>query len=552
MENNEELEKKREILNLLEMKEALKKDRVLESIDLSLIQREFVLCQAKTAGIIGANRSGKSEALGVDVNTRSTGIVPDCIKAVYPKENIRFGEYWISSLDFPSSRGITQKKIKKFLPKRFDAGFNKEFKIQYVQVDENHKSEIGFKSADSGREKYQGESKVYVGHDEEPPQDVRDEAYIRTTDCAGIERFAFTPLKGLTWAYQELYLKASKYVYTRNKHGIPEDIGKVHTEEEIEKLKDRKLVVQMNSSADADPDIVMFQMSIYDNKHLPNAEIHRAEKKYKNDPAQYNARILGRFTKMNGRNVFNVNILQTKQRIIPTVFNRGAIVNGQFQKQIDGQLVLFKDKKPAGKGYYVIGGDVAEGLEIGDASCAQILDHATLEQVGIWHGKASPEEFARILVELGTWFNFAYVAPEINFHGFGVVNRIKDHFKYPRLFSEYDIAAETLKGKNNTTSPSKRYGWLTNAKTKPIMVQDLAQYITEGHLKLNDHATIDELITFVYDKDGHTNAMRGCFDDRVTALAIALQVAKRKSIPRFETIRQDIVQERKVDPLTGY
>lgn len=544
---NDDLERKKQLLKLLEQRELMRKDRVLESIELSLIQREFVLCGVKTAAIVGANRSGKSEALGVDVNCRATGVVPDCIKDVYPKEFHRVGEYWISSLDYPSSRGITQKKIKKFLPKRFAGDFNKEFKIQYTTVG----SEIGFKSADSGREKYQGESKVYMGHDEEPPQDVRDEGYIRTTDCGGVERFAFSPLKGLTWAYKELYLKAHKYVYTRNKHGIPEDIGLVHTPEEIELLKDRELVVQMNSSSQADPDVVIFQMSIYDNKHLPSVEIQRAEKKYKNDAAQYNGRILGRFTKMNGRNVFNVNVLQTQQRKIPNNFLRGNLVNGQFQHQSDGNLVLFKDKKPMGQGFYVIGGDVAEGLEIGDFSCAQILDHRTCEQVGIWHGHCSPEEFARLLVELGTWFNYAYVAPEINFHGFGVVNRIKDHFKYPRLFSEYDIAAETLKGKNASGSATKRYGWHTNAKTKPIMVQDLAQYISEGHLKLNDHATIDELITFVYDKDGHTNAMGGCYDDRAVALAIALQVLKRKSIPMFEPVNVSR-PEGPVNPITGY
>jgi phage terminase large subunit-like protein len=548
--SDHDLERKKQILKLLELRELRKKDRVLESIDLSLIQREFVLCGAKTAAIIGANRSGKSEALGVDVNCRATGVIPDCIKDVYPKDFIRFGEYWISALTYKTSHGITQKKIKKFLPKRHDGGFNKEFKLQRVVVSEGKESEIGFMSADSGSDKYQGESKVYVGHDEEPPKDVRDEAYIRTTDCSGIERFAFTPLKGLTWAYKEIYLKAHKYIYTRNKHGIPEEIGVVHTPEEIELLKDRELVVQMNSSSEADPDIVIFQMTIYDNKHLPGIEVQRAEKKYKSDPAQYNARILGHFTKMNGRNVFNVNILQTRQRHLPSTFLRGNLVNGQWQPQMEGNLVLFKERKPVGKGFYVIGGDVAEGLEIGDFSCAQILDHSTCEQVGIWHGHCSPEEFARILVELGTWFNYAYVAPEINFHGFGVVNRIKDHFKYPRLFSEYDIAAQTVKG-NAAGSLVKRYGWHTNAKTKPIMVQELAQHISEGHLKINDHATIDELITFVYDKDGHTNAMGGCYDDRAVALAIALQVFKRKSIPRFETV-QAPQSDRLINPITGY
>ena len=85
------------------------------------------------------------------------------------------------------------------------------------------------KSMESGREKYQGTSRVYVGMDEEHKEAIFDECYMRTVDCEGIIRMEFTPIKGLTWAYQRLFLKACKYVYTVNKHGISEEVGMVHT-----------------------------------------------------------------------------------------------------------------------------------------------------------------------------------------------------------------------------------------------------------------------------------------------------------------------------------
>src|SRR3990167_4257842 len=222
---------------------------------------------------------------------------------------------------------------------------------------------------------------------------------MRTIDCQGDLALTFTPVEGLTWAYKKLYKKASFYYYTKNKHGISEEVGIVHTSEELLRLKERELVILPNTSEETDPDITSFQMTIYDNKFLPDSEIQKTERKYKDDPISYNARVLGRFTKISGRNVFNVNrLIETQQNLNP-VFKRGEVINGQFKEMPNGRLVLFRDKKAIDAGYYVIGADVAEGIATGDYNCAQILDRLTCEQVAVWHGHCSPEEFAGVLVD---------------------------------------------------------------------------------------------------------------------------------------------------------
>lgn len=538
-----DIELKRKTLDLLRQKKLLQADRAIEDFKPSIVQASFLLSKKKIRFLSGANRSGKSEVGAVDIEVRSTGVIPDAIREDFDKSLIRIGEYWVSSLDFPSSRDITQKKIAKFLPKRMDGGFTKEFKIHRLL----NGSEIGFKSADSGREKYQGTSKLGVWQDEEHPEDVYLESFMRTTDCSGYLTITFSPIKGLTWAYQKLYKRAGRYIHSTNIHGIPEEVGIVHTPEEIKLLKERKLVVSTNNQDGSDPDIDVFIMSIYDNQHLPDAEIQRAERMYANDPAQYNARILGKFTKLTGKNVFPIEPLLKLQSRAMHFGTRGEVVDGQFRSDVRGRLTLFRDKKDIGQGYYVIGGDIAEGLEHGDYTSFQVLDHRTLEQVAKWRGHCAPEEAARIMVELGKFFNYAYIAPERNFHGFGVVARIKDHFKYPRLFSDYDD--KTLINKGGSLG-LKKYGWETNSHSKAIMIQDLSAYLRDGHIKINDTATIEELITYVYDNNGKTGALGGCYDDDVMALAIALQVALSRGVPRSRN--EDFEYVPKISLITGY
>ena len=67
-------------------------------------------------------------------------------------------------------------------------------------------SKIGFKSCDQGREKFQGASLDYIWFDEEPPEDIYIECKMRVIDRCGMIFGTMTPLKGLTWVYNTIYL----------------------------------------------------------------------------------------------------------------------------------------------------------------------------------------------------------------------------------------------------------------------------------------------------------------------------------------------------------
>ena len=56
------------------------------------------------------------------------------------------------------------------------------------------------------------------------------------------------------------------------------------------------------------------------------------------------------------------------------------------------------------------------------------------------------------------------------------------------------------------------------------MIDKLAEFIREGYIGIKSKLILRELLTYVIDDKGQTNAQDGCHDDTVMALAIWLQI----------------------------
>ncbi len=92
-----------------------------------------------------------------------------------------------------------------------------------------------------------------------------------------------------------------------------------------------------------------------------------------------------------------------------------------------------------------------------------------------------------------------------------------------------------------TQTRKKKLGWLTNAKTKPLMVAEGDRIIREGLATIHSPELLSELMTFVRLADGKTEAQQGCFDDLVIAWLIALQL--RKYAPAKVTVKESRQQD---------
>lgn len=174
---------------------------------------------------------------------------------------------------------------------------------------------------------------------------------------------------------------------------------------------------------------------------------------------------------------------------------------------------------------YVIGSDVAEGLDTGDNSTFDVIRVDTWEQVAVGEYSATPDEHAYILEKIAKMYNNAFLGVERNNHGHSTLNTLTSVLKYKNLFKEQEIG----KIRNKTT---EKLGWLTTAKSKFLMLDELDTAIREADIKINSKKSLEQLRE-VQVEDGKVN-ING--KDRVASLAIAWQMIKSK--PKPGTISQ--------------
>lgn len=175
-----------------------------------LKQMDFHKCQKRNRWVFGGNRSGKTECGAVETVWRARGIHPY-------RENRADVNGWVVSPTREVQREVAQRKVLYYLNPEWIAdvvmvsgksGNPDGGVIDYIAVKNvfGGISRIGFKSAEMGREKFQGASLDFVWFDEEPPEDIYEECRMRVVDRKGDIYGTMTPLKGITFVYDRIYL----------------------------------------------------------------------------------------------------------------------------------------------------------------------------------------------------------------------------------------------------------------------------------------------------------------------------------------------------------
>lgn len=173
-------------------------------------QVEFHKCNKKNRWVFGGNRTGKTECGAVESIWLCRGEHPF-------KKMEKACDGWVVSLSRQVQRDVAQSKILSYLKPEWiqDVVMSEGRKdslsggiIDYILIKNvfGGVSKLGFKSCDQGREKFQGTSLDFVWFDEEPPYDIYIECKMRVIDRCGQIFGTMTPLKGLTWVYDEIYV----------------------------------------------------------------------------------------------------------------------------------------------------------------------------------------------------------------------------------------------------------------------------------------------------------------------------------------------------------
>lgn len=189
---------------------------------------------------------------------------------------------------------------------------------------------------------------------------------------------------------------------------------------------------------------------------------------------------------------------------------------------------------------YAIGVDVSEGKMISedetkkdrDASCAQVFDKNTYEQVAVWYGNMDPDKLGRELDMLGRYYNNALIGVERNSIGIAPLIVLRDLY-YPNLYYREKIGLMTDK-------ITSELGWVTDSISKESLISDATHLLRDKRISIYDEETIAEMRHFIRDAEGKAHAEKSTHDDRVMSLLIALRMlARAKSSNYANQIARD-------------
>ena len=150
--------------------------------------------------------------------------------------------------------------------------------------------------------------------------------------------------------------------------------------------------------------------------------------------------------------------------------------------------------------------DPAGGGSEGDYSAAQVLEMETGMQCAEFAGHVGGLELARLVTELATEYNRAWLVVERNNHGSGVLA----------------LAGDELQVRADLSRRTGQAGWLTTSMSRPAVLGRLDAALVEEPERFMSRRLLGECRSFVRLPNGRTGARAGTHDDRVMAMAIGL------------------------------
>ena len=190
---------------------------------------------------------------------------------------------------------------------------------------------------------------------------------------------------------------------------------------------------------------------------------------------------------------------------------------------------------------YVIGGDPAEGLEHGDKSAAVVLNKKTNRTAAVYNHNIPPDRFEEDLIKLGHFYNDALIACESKGYGYSINQG---------LYKNYGRVYRKVRTKKGFEEPTLDLGFNTNSVTRPSMLAQLSEEITNGSTELLDKDLIAQAWTFINNvKRGQPEAEKGKADDALMARAIAGAVRQEQPYKEKFVVRKQVKRFR---GLSGY
>jgi len=239
-----------------------------------------------------------------------------------------------------------------------------------------------------------------------------------------------------------------------------------------------------------------------------------------------------------GRNVFPIRSLRACYEPMEGAKGRLNRIGERFEfnEDFSGSLTVYRWPSADPEwGQYFVAGDPTHTTR-GDYACAQVINRRTLEQVAVLHERCDPSTFGQRLLELGKYYNDAWISTEATGPGYATVGYLVGQ-GYPKLWQMRQADKEI-------GFVSASHGWNTTNRTKEWAVGHLLKLVVDQDLTIHDEVTFLEMRDFVSldGNIGYGPALAGGHDDTVMAMAIA-QICNHSEAP-LETFGQGQGTER--------
>ena len=212
---------------------------------------------------------------------------------------------------------------------------------------------------------------------------------------------------------------------------------------------------------------------------------------------------------MSGETVFHPDDMQEIEN---------SLCEPKYRTGFDRNLWIWEEYKPEFN--YVLSADVARG-DGQDYSTFLIFKLDTNEVVAEYQGKATPDIFADLIVNIGREFGECLAVVENNSVGWSVVTKMEE-LGYSNIYYSKKSTHEyvdSLMAESAGVVP----GFSMTQKTRPLVVAKFEEFVRNKLITIRSKRLFNEMKTFIW-HNGKPQAMKKHNDDLIIACAIGCWV----------------------------
>ena len=195
----------------------------------------------------------------------------------------------------------------------------------------------------------------------------------------------------------------------------------------------------------------------------------------------------------------------------------GGCVEPQGREHWDRNLYIFWPPVPGHR--YFISADVARG-DGRDYSACVVWDANSMEQCAEYYGRIPVEEYAKLMVDLGTRYNKALLCVENNNIGMACLEHVR-LLQYENVYyssRSADGIGEAVHSAWGPSTTDRVIGFTMTQRVRPLVYSKLEELLRNRLVHIRSKRWVSEARNFIWE-NGKPAAEKGCNDDLMSATA---------------------------------